>query len=204
MKFELLNKNVSSPELIALSIHNDYAVYKWFLFLLSAKSLRKRLFQINQNVTRPYRWLRSVTFMQIVLYLSFFCLALTIYPNNGYSVLVMACGVLVSVFCLYLVKKRCLVRLVKALIDIDYPEGVLQHKTLYQISEEYAKTYKIASLVDTIYASERQKSWVLKTVFFLTIFVFMLEVWVSILIAYACVILGYGFVNSLPLYRRLK
>ncbi len=161
-------ENVSSFNAIINSIKFDAEVCRWFEFLVSQPAVWAQLSSAPQ-MERAYRDIKEAIFKQRVLL--------------GAAALSVPAAIVLKIFWVVLVtpaimyfwvrlqklKARAVVAVSETLISRDYsPKEILANITLYQLSEQYAKKYGIASLVDKIYCFDRVKRY--------SIFVFLVIV----------------------------
>jgi hypothetical protein len=203
MNIEFLNKKVSSINVILSSIETDYYVYKWFLFLVGTPEIKAQLSQ-QKGTTSCYSSISAVTVLQILLYGVFLICTWYIFLIRQYYLLWFYFLFVGAGWCLFFFKRKYLVKLASFLLKSDFPEGEIGNITLYQLSEDYSKKLSIASVVDTIYASETTLRATFKISFICTVFIFMFRIWNTFFLVALSLVLVFFLSNSIQNYKRLK
>ena len=204
MDRSFLDHNVSNMDAVLKSVERDYYVYKWFLFLLNRREIRARLSK-EKKAKSCYVRLQLMTALQaLVLFYtisSLFTLTIFLFQSPALWVFVLGAGPLV--WGLSLLKRKVLVRLVEAFLSGDFAQNPLGHQTLYQLSEDYSRRFAVASLIDTMYASETAMKTAWKIAYIAAFCVLAVQVWVAFLLFPLILLLVFCWVNSTANYRRL-
>ncbi len=168
-------EHVSSFEAIISSIKVDAEVCRWFEFFVTQPALAAELAS-DPQMSQSYRDIEQAVFRQRILF------AAALISMAAVILLKTLWALLAVPFILYFwirlqrSKNAGVVSISEYLIRRDHASlESLSHITLYQLSEEYAHKYGIASLVDKIYCFDQVKRY---SIFI--VFVFGLVIWVGI------------------------
>ncbi len=152
-------ENVSSFDAIINSIKYDIEVCRWFEFFVTQPAIAAEL-QSDAQMAQAYGDLQKAVFKQRVVLALALISVLAISFLKTYWAFLMIPAVLYYGIRFQGQKKDCVVEISKKVISRDYaPVDSLSSITLFQLSEQYAKKYGIASLVDKIYCVDQVKRY---------------------------------------------
>ncbi len=152
-------EHVSSFEAIINSIKYDAEVCRWFEFLIDQPAVSAQI-SAEEGIARAYQDIQLSLLRQRVLFaFALASIAAVILSKSLWPLLAVPL-ILFGWLHSQKAKAAAVVAVSERLIRRDYvPVDILSNITLFQLSEQYSKKYKVASLVDKIYCFDRVKRY---------------------------------------------
>jgi hypothetical protein len=152
-------EHVSSFEAIINSIKYDAEVCRWFEFLIAQPAVSAQI-SAEEGAVQAYRDIQRALLRQRVIFAFALASVMAVILSKSFWPLLAVPFILYFWFHSQKVKAAAVVAVSERLISRDYvPLDILSGITLFQLSEQYSKKYKIASLVDKIYCFDRVKRY---------------------------------------------
>jgi hypothetical protein len=196
---------LSTPESLLNSIRTDWQTYRWFAFLIQNNLLQRELINLSAILQNNYIKIRISIFIQSLVLAGMGMLYF--YLEQHFQPLTIMVGCLASLFLFYFsaykFKQKNILEICKTLIQRDFDTLHFENKSLYQISEEYGKTYRVASLVDTISLTDRWMRWGLLSIIVTASFIFPLKFWEIIIASLTGILIFCFILHSSIAYTRL-
>ena len=148
------HQTINSMETVLSSIETDRQVYRWFTFLIIQPQTKVK-FLNSPEIKQEYLTLKKILINQTILYGALIVLLFIILPIKKLPYLLVFLTFIWPYWRLQSDKRKCIIRISRHMLSCDFEETELKRKTLYQITEHYSREYKIPSLVDIIYTSDR-------------------------------------------------
>ncbi len=188
-----------TPKAVHATVLYDGQVRLWFRRLCFTPEIEEKLRRSSADAPSLYRTYRNYSALMLTLVVT--ASALLAVAAAGSSTPLMALGTLAAAGTLYLAVRRRvpLARLSASLIEVDramVPPGM----TLYQMGELYARTYRIPSLVDTIWLWDHWVRNALLVIYIAAFAVFFLPFWEMVAVTF----LGCGIVVLLAKNRIMR
>ena len=200
---EPAQKNVTSIDALLSTIRTDTQTYRWFTFAVLHPSIQSQIIKTT-NTNKLYAHLKQILIYQRLAYMALtaFCGIAIASKNNLYFGL---CLLLIyPLTALHNRKKNIIVHISQYLLSQDFDSSTIAQKTLYQISEFYAKRYNIPSLIDIISHYDRiVRNTILLSILIAGI-IYPFNWGQIILTAAASCFLIYGLIGTQTIYKKLK
>ncbi len=148
------HQTINSMETVLSSIETDRQVFRWFTFLIIQPQTKLK-FLNSPEIKQEYLTLKKTLINQTILYGALIVLLFIILPIKKLPYLLVFLTFIWPYWRLQSDKRRCIIKISRHMLSCDFEETELKRKTLYQITEHYSREYKIPSLVDIIYTSDR-------------------------------------------------
>ncbi|MFA5260935.1 MAG: hypothetical protein WC450_06900 [Candidatus Omnitrophota bacterium] len=182
----------------------DKYVSRWFLFLILEPSFKARseglpVIQAAYQTIRRYEIL--LWFLGGGIGLSF----LGALEMRNYVFVFSALAGMFLFFRTLAAKKKQIADISLYFIEHDFPPEALAKTTLYQIGEVYSETYKIPSLVDTLYRLDKIYRVALVFSFFWVAYITHITFFIVRQVAFIVLFFGVAFIVNRPFfYRRFR
>ena len=197
-------KFLTTIDSVKNTIETDGQAGRWFLFLIFQGRIKARLIN-NPEVDGLYRTLARTFLKQNILYaILLICLGGSILTQKYIFVLL---GVLAGVY--PLIKLRAVIKETTARISVhllsaEIKDDDLHLKTIYQISEQYARECNIPSLVDVISAFDRVFQITVVAVIIFLLFLQIFNIGLIVVMMAGSYGMVYLILNTRFVYGRLK
>ena len=146
-------KNVSSFGSLSGSIKYDRQVYHWFLLLITRPAVKAGLIQ-NEELRSAHQRIALNHWKERAGYLYALTVAVGAFYSRDYYLLLLIVPSLFLLKKIFSDNRDAVAKIGMALITRDFTQDKLFASTLYEISEHYARTLNIPSLVDMITAQD--------------------------------------------------
>lgn len=197
------NIPITSLNALISSIHLDGLVYKWFEFLITQRTMTSELSHIEE-MSNYYNVIKKTTQNQIliaILIFLVFLIALLTHDLRFTLFLILLTGL----FWHYQKQKIHSVALIsKHIILRDFSPEKLSLITLYQICEIYSRRYRINSLVDTIYYTDKWGRAILLITILVIWFAIPILFAYQVILAFLTYHLVLFFLKSIFIYKNLS
>ena len=197
---QFLNSPISSTNAITSTIATDPLVFRWFLYLISQKKVRRDLAADGAAYSRLKKSIICQNLCSVAL------LAVLLYIFLTKQFLFLCGGAILAFIYLKLVQAvhKHVALLGMKVIGKHFDSGSVCYHTLYQIGERLAKHYHVRSLVMSMTSVDIIVRRIPLFVLVLVAFILPLNIlpmWGSVLVAYwvACII-----VNTSVVYNHLS
>jgi len=196
-------QSITSHEALVSTIKTDYISYGWFAALLQRPALRESL-SGGEPAKKLYRDLDVSALVQKALWaVLLFGIALVAWSGPGSVLTNMLTVASSALVILHVRKRRTVAQLCDLLFARDFEAQQFESKTLYQISELYAKEQQILSLVDAVAFTDRAVWTAFLLAVFVTYFIYPLGIGAILLCVIAVVYGTRAAVNTSLVYDRL-
>ena len=182
----------------------DKYVGRWFLFLILQPSFKARAAGLT-DIQSAYRAIRRSGILLWFLGGGSSVLFLLALETRQYLFVFPAIAGVFFFFKTLDAKKKKIADVILYFIEQDFPPDILAKTTLYQLGEVYSETYRIPSLVDTIYHLDKIYRFTLVFSFFLVAYITNINVFLVRQFAFFALFFGVAFIVNMPFfYRRFR
>ena len=148
--------NITTIEALGATIQNDYQVSSWFSLLLNTPVIRNFLTSGDEETRNTQIRLSALIRLKERLIFLFGGLLLTALLLPYYFIWGGIAALLIGgIITAHRKETAAVQKLALVLVPHDFDRQSLGHRTLYQITEFYAREYNIPSLIETINISIR-------------------------------------------------